>query len=77
MSKASGCSFCNPDTDNQVSTMIMMNPTSDAHIRSAQFFFSDGITIILKTPGEPADQRIHIDVNRCPMCGRAYKEDLK
>lgn len=71
-----GCAFCTPDKDNVVSTMLSMNPTQDAHIRSAQFFFSDGITIILKTPSEAADQRIHIDVNRCPMCGRAYKEGL-
>ena len=71
----SGCAFCKPDKDNTVATVISVNPTLDAHIKSAQFFFSDGITVILRTPGEKTDQRIHVDVNRCPMCGRAYKEE--
>ena len=72
-----GCAFCTPDKDNCVSTVIMMNPTPDPHIKSAQFFFHDnGITVILRTPGEKTDQRIHINTNRCPMCGRAYKEQI-
>ena len=66
------CGFCNMAKDGTVACWHL-DAVEDCDVKSADIFVDDGITVILRTPDLPKDQRLHIDTLYCPMCGRRYK----
>ena len=69
------CDFCQPSPDGGVSIWHMATADGQAGqigVSSAEFYVHDGITVILRTPKLPNDQRMHVDTLYCPMCGRRY-----
>ena len=69
------CDFCQPAKDGTVACWHL--DAAEGHedvigVSSAEFYVHDGITVILRTPNLPNDQRMHVDTLYCPMCGRRY-----
>lgn len=65
------CPFCHTADDGSVARWHH-EAIMECDVKSADIYLDDGITVILHTPKFESDQRLHIDADYCPACGRKY-----
>lgn len=68
------CQFCHEAEDGTVACWHM-DATTECDVTAADIYLNDGITVILRTPNMECDQRLHVDVLYCPMCGRRFGDE--